>query len=85
MSGPWIENDRWFVLKRRSSISARALLTSTLRMGGKEIGIAALPVKSLRKKLSILENDQIGRLVASNKEFAKAMRTYLSGRPAWLA
>jgi tRNA nucleotidyltransferase (CCA-adding enzyme) len=85
LSGPWIENVRWVVLKRRPIVSARALLIATLRLGGKDIGIAALPAKSLRKQVRLLEGDQIGRLVASNREFAKVMRTYLSGRPAWLA
>jgi hypothetical protein len=73
------------VQKRRTYVSAHALLTSALRSGGEEVGVAVLLAKSLRKNMRILENERVGTLLASNAEFAKAMRTYLSGRPAWFA
>ena len=85
ISGPWIENGHWVVEKRRSVVSANALLKSALRSGGKDVGVASLLAESFRKRLQILENERIGRLIVSNTEFAKAMRTYLSGRPAWFA
>jgi tRNA nucleotidyltransferase (CCA-adding enzyme) len=85
ISGPWIENGHWVVEKRRSVVSANALLKTTLRLGGKNVGVASLLAASFRKRLQILENERIGRLVGSNTEFARAMRTYLSGRPAWFA
>lgn len=83
VSGPWIEHTRWVVQKRRTVVSAKALLASALRSGGEDVGVAALLAKSFRKKTRILENEKIGMLIASNTDFAKAMRTYLSGRPAW--
>lgn len=85
ISGPWIQDGHWVVEKRRSVVSANALLKSALRSGGKDIGVASLLAKSFRKRLLILENERIGRLIVSNAEFAKAMRTYLSGRLAWFA
>ncbi len=85
ISGPWIEDGRWVVQKRRTVVSARALLMSALRSGGVNIGVAKLLAQSFKKNLRILEKDQIGVLVASNLEFAKMIRVYLSGRPAWLA
>jgi hypothetical protein len=85
VSGPWVEDARWVALKRRTVVSARALLVSTLRSGGADVGVAALLANSFKKNLRILENDSIRPLIASNSEFAKAMRTYLSGRPTWLA
>jgi tRNA nucleotidyltransferase (CCA-adding enzyme) len=85
LSGPWIEDGHWVVEKRRSVVSANALLKSALRSGGKDVGVASLLAESLKKKMEILENEKIARLVVSNREFAKAMRTYLSGRPTWLA
>jgi hypothetical protein len=81
--GPWIEHGRWVVQKRRTVVSAKALLTSALRSGGEDVGVAPLLAKSFRKKTRILENEKIGMLIATNTDFAKAMRTYLSGRPAW--
>lgn len=84
VSGPWIEGDRWVIQQRRAVVSAPSLLKSALRSGGGNIGVAALPAKAFRKRLRILENEQIGALVNSNREFGKAMAIYLSGRPAWL-
>ncbi len=85
ISGPWIEDGRWVVQKKRTVVSARALLSSTLRSGGVNVGVAKLFAQSFKKSVRILENEQVGALVASNLEFAKMIRVYLSGRPAWLA
>ncbi|MGA8905121.1 MAG: CCA tRNA nucleotidyltransferase [Candidatus Bathyarchaeia archaeon] len=85
ISGPWIDNARWVVQKKRRFVSAKTLLTSALRSGGEDVGVAGLLAKSFRKNMRILENENVGMLIASNTEFAKAMRTYLSGRPAWFA
>jgi tRNA nucleotidyltransferase (CCA-adding enzyme) len=85
ISGPWIQDGHWVVEKRRSVVSANALLKSALRSGGKDIGVASLLAESFRKRLQILEDERIGRLIVSNTEFAKAMRTYLSGGHAWFA
>ena len=83
VSGPWIENGHWVVEKRRLVVSASVLLKSALRSGGKDVGVASLLAESFKKKLQVLENERIGKLIVSNMEFAKAMRIYLSGRPAW--
>ena len=85
LSGPWIENGRWAVQKRRTPTSACALLKSALSSGGVNVGVAKLIAQSFKKNLRILENYHIGALVASNDEFAKMMRVYITGRPAWLA
>ena len=85
VSGPWVEDAEWVVEKRRAIVSARALLMSTLRSGGADVGVARLLANSFKKRLRILEGDSIRTLIHSNAEFAKAMRAYLSGRPAWLA
>jgi len=34
--------------------------------------------------VTILRNEAIAKLIARNREFAKAMTIFLSGRPAWL-
>ena len=84
VSGPWIEGGRWVVEKKRKILSAHTLLKAAISSGGVDVGVARLLAQSFKKNLQILENDQIVTLVSSNSEFAKAMRTYLSGRPAWL-
>ncbi len=85
IAGPWIEGGRWVVLKRRAIVSACDLLTTTLRSGGRDVGVASLPARSFRRKIQILENEHIEKLVSRNEEFAKVLRIYLSGRPTWLA
>ena len=84
VSGPWVEGERWIVERKRENTSAISFLTSSLKFGGREIGVAALLAESFRKKILILKNDSIGRLLSKNEEFAKAMRRFLSGRPVWL-
>jgi tRNA nucleotidyltransferase (CCA-adding enzyme) len=85
IAGPWIESDRWFVQKRRAVVSARALLTSTLRSGGTNVGVAPLMVQAFKGNARVLEGPEVRRLLSSNRAFAKYMRTFLAGRPTWLA
>jgi hypothetical protein len=84
VSGPWIEDERWTVERKRENTSAIPLLTSSLKSGGREIGVASLLAESFRKRILILQNESIARLLSKNEEFAKAMRSFLSGRPVWL-
>jgi tRNA nucleotidyltransferase (CCA-adding enzyme) len=84
VSGPWIEDDRWFVEKRRPVVSARALLAPTLRSGASKVGVAPLVIRTLRNGAKILEGNEIAALLSRNREFAAFMRTFLAGRPVWL-
>jgi tRNA nucleotidyltransferase (CCA-adding enzyme) len=84
VAGPWIKDERWTVERKREEVSAHHLLKSVLRSGGREIGVASLPARCFRRRVLILRNEAIGRLVSENREFSKTMRTFLSGRPPWL-
>ena len=84
ISGPWLEGDRWVVEKKREYPSATRLLRTTLRSGGSDIGVASELAPHFRRRMIILRNESVGSLIARNREFAKAMTTFLSGRPAWL-
>ncbi len=84
VAGPWIEHDRWFVQKRRGIVSAEGLLKSVVRSGGAKVGVAPLIVKPFKKKARILEGNELASLLSGNLEFARFMRTFLAGRPAWL-
>lgn len=84
ISGPWLEGERWVVETKREYHSARELLKTALRSGGSDIGVASELARHFRRRVIILRNKSIGRLVARNREFAKAMTIFLSGRPAWL-
>ena len=85
VSGPWIEHDRWIVHKIRANTSAIELLTNSLRSGGTNVGVASLFAKAFKEDLRISKDQAISRLITSNEEFAKFMRSYLSGRPVWVA
>jgi len=84
VSGPWIGGGRWMLEKKREVVSARNLLKSILHSGGREIGVASLPAACFKRRVSILRNEAIAELISRNRQFAKYMRNFLSGRPAWL-
>ena len=84
ISGPWLEGERWVVEKKREYPSARGLLRTALRSGGSDIGVASELARHFRRRVIILRNESVERLIARNQEFAKAMTIFLSGRPAWL-
>jgi tRNA nucleotidyltransferase (CCA-adding enzyme) len=84
ISGPWSEDGRWVVEKKRDFASASGLLKSVLRSGGRDVGVASEPARSFKKKVLILKNESIGTMVSKNHEFAKALKIFLSGRPVWL-
>jgi tRNA nucleotidyltransferase (CCA-adding enzyme) len=84
ISGPWLEGERWAVEKKREYPSARGLLRTALRSGGSDIGVASELARHFKRRVIILRNDSVGKLLARNQEFAKAMTIFLSGRPAWL-
>ena len=84
VSGPWLEGERWVVEKRRGASSAIGLLKTALKSGGSEIGVASEPARCFRRRVQVLRNESLGGLISRNEEFAKAMNTFLSGRPAWL-
>lgn len=84
LSGPWVEGDRWVVLKKRGHTSSIVLLKTALKSGGRNFGVASEPARTFQKKVHILSGVSVSRLAATRPEFAKALRIFLSGRPQWL-
>jgi tRNA nucleotidyltransferase (CCA-adding enzyme) len=82
--GPWIEEDRWVVQKKRDCTSAVELLKHSLRSGGRTVGVASEPARLFKKRVVVLTATSIEKLIIESPEFAKTMRVFLSGRPAWL-
>jgi len=85
VSGPWIEGERWVVQRRRAATQAEHLFALVLRDGGSKVGVAPLITRAFRSGARILRDEQLAALISRNKAFAGYMRTYLSGRPQWLA
>jgi hypothetical protein len=82
-SGPWIEGDRWIIQKKREYTSATELLRAALRSGGRTVGVASEPARSFRNRVDILSGKSIEGLLRNNRQFARAMKTFLIGKPAW--
>ncbi|MBS7623292.1 CCA tRNA nucleotidyltransferase [Candidatus Bathyarchaeota archaeon] len=84
LSGPWIEKDRWVVLKARRQLRVSEILREALRDGGQSIGVPSLVAEAVRKKrFSLLTGRQLSRLLKSG-EFSEFISAYLRGEPRWL-
>lgn len=84
VSGPYIEDERWVVEIRRKYTDIVTLLKEKLRDGGRKIGVAEQISQTLPKKLKVFVNDEIKEVYKKNREFAKFLTDFLSGKPKWL-
>jgi tRNA nucleotidyltransferase (CCA-adding enzyme) len=84
VSGPYIEDGRWVVQVRRKYTDACSLLREKLAGGGRSAGVAEQISRKLRKGFKALVNDEIVEVYRKNKEFARFLTEFLSGRPKWL-
>jgi tRNA nucleotidyltransferase (CCA-adding enzyme) len=84
VSGPYIEDGRWVVQVRRKHTDACILLQEKLTGGGRNAGVAEQISRKLRKGFNVSVNDEIVKVYGKNKEFAKLLTEFLSGRPKWL-
>jgi len=84
VSGPWIENDRWVIEKKRERTSAEQLLKDELRSGGKRFGVASEPARAMRRRVNVRSGASIAPLIKRSTDFAKAMNAFLSPRPPGL-
>jgi hypothetical protein len=81
--GPWIEDGRWVVDKKRRILTIKQLVTMALK--DRKLGLA-LPEQlnsSFRQNVKILENRQIVRLLR-REGFDQALSEFLVAKPAWL-
>ena len=83
VAGPWIEDQRWVVEKRRQQTNAQQLLRRAVARGA-EIGLASLFAEP-KKRIEVLDQTTMTPLISSNVEFSKFMRHFLDGRPIWYA
>jgi hypothetical protein len=69
---------------RRKYLDACDLLKERLKDGGRNAGIAEQVSQALRKGFKIYVNWEIAEVYAKNREFAKFLTEFLSGKPKWL-
>jgi len=84
ISGPTVEDGRWVVLLPRKTTDIVTLLLDKLADGGKIAGVADLIAESIRKKLRVMVNSEIGGVYSKNVDFAVFLTEFFSGRPLWL-
>lgn len=84
ISGPYIEGDRWVVEIRRKHTSIVELLRDKLKDGGRQVGVAELVSKAVKKSLEVKVNEQILSWYSSDSQFANFVTEYLKARPRWL-
>jgi len=84
VSGPYIEDGRWFVEINRKYVDATVLLEEKLKDGGRNAGVAEKISKNLRKGFKIFVNEEIIAVYKKKSEFAKFLTEFLSGQPKWL-
>lgn len=84
VSGPFIEDGRWMVEVRRKHTNAIDFLTEKLMDGGRMAGMAEQISRKLREGFKIFVNEEIVDLYKENREFAKFLTEFLSGKPKWL-
>ena len=82
--GPWIENDRLVVKKKRKYCDATDLLNEFLSKGGKNIGVGRLVSISLQNGFDALLDGGILKLYDSKNEFSKFLVDFLKGKPIWM-
>ena len=81
--GPWMEDGRWVVDKKRRILTIEQLVTIALK--DRKLGLA-LPdqlYSSFRQNVKVLENGQIVRLLG-REGFDQALSEFLAAKPAWL-
>jgi tRNA nucleotidyltransferase (CCA-adding enzyme) len=81
--GPWMEDGRWVVDKKRRILTIEQLVTMALK--DRRLGLA-LPDElsnSFRQNVKVLENRQIVRLLG-REGFDQALSEFLAAKPAWL-
>ena len=82
--GPFVEEDRICVLKKRRWPNAIEFLRERLRNGGKEAGVARLLAKHVARGFNILSDEAITELCGELEGFKEFLIDFLTGRPRWL-
>lgn len=84
ISGPYVEDGIWAVELQRRFTDFVEFLREKLKDGGRNIGVAGLISAAFRNRLEVLVNGEVQEIYRSNREFAKFLTGFLSGKPFWL-
>ncbi len=84
VAGPFIQDGRWMVELRRRFTDAAEFLRAKVGSGGREVGVAGLIAKEIRKDFLVLVGEDITEHYIYNAGFAAFLTGFLSGKPFWL-
>lgn len=82
VSGPSLENDSWYVLKKRDHTNALEFLREKLKDGGIGIGVSRHLARSILKNHKLVLNEKIEEYL--NEDLILHLNRFLKGRPFWL-
>jgi tRNA nucleotidyltransferase (CCA-adding enzyme) len=83
ISGPWIQEGRWMVEKRRHFTELSKLIVAAAQDTTLDLAVPAQLEEGFRKRVRILQNEQ----ALSNLDlpgFAQALWNFMVGKPAWM-
>ncbi|MEM2885849.1 MAG: hypothetical protein QXF24_07155, partial [Thermoproteota archaeon] len=82
-AGPWIHDDRLFILARRRHVDAAAYLEKTIKEYAKAGAIPSLVAEKLESGARILVDWEV-LSSAKGKEARSFLSGFVDGRPAWM-
>jgi hypothetical protein len=69
---------------RRRYVDVVELLRSELKHGGRQVGVAGLVSKAVRRNVEVLVDQEIADIYRAHEDFAEFLTGYVVGRPRWL-
>ncbi len=81
--GPWIQDDRWIVEKKRQDVGISDFIRKSLNEQSNGLAIPKLIGKSLSQSAKILSRDEIFVLL-KKRGFAGWISEFLEAKPQWL-
>jgi len=81
VSGPWVEEGRWWITARRREPEVRGFFSSTLHDGGIGIGVSRGVAERIMAGHRVLLGDEIGEFLDAG--LASYLDRFLKGRPGW--
>lgn len=84
VAGPYIENGKWTVEIHRKRVNGANLLKEGVT-GKKKIGLSRQIAQTIAHEYELYINENIMELYKKNREFAKFLTSFLSGKPEWLS
>jgi tRNA nucleotidyltransferase (CCA-adding enzyme) len=82
VSGPVLEGDKWFVLKKREYVNVLDFLDHKLKDGGVSIGVSRPLSLRIIEQYKLLLNMEIQQYLRD--DFTLHLLEFLKGRPVWL-